>query len=102
VYETWKVANGGAEPPNGPRQFFKGTLENNYGLQDPEQKYLERAQAGAFPGYWRVQHRVLADPDGPGWLYTDEQVKTYEYGSGLQHDLRELCRTSPTGAQWAT
>jgi hypothetical protein len=28
-------------------------------------------------------------------------VKIEKYRSGLQHDLRELCRTSPTGARWA-
>jgi hypothetical protein len=32
---------------------------------------------------------------------TDEQVKIEKYRSGLQHDLRQLCRTSPTGARWA-
>jgi hypothetical protein len=32
---------------------------------------------------------------------TDEHVKIEKYRSGLQHDLRELCRTSPTGARWA-
>jgi hypothetical protein len=32
---------------------------------------------------------------------TDEQVKIEKYCSGLQHDLRELCRTSPMGARWA-
>jgi hypothetical protein len=32
---------------------------------------------------------------------TDEQVKIKKYRSGLQHDLRELCRTSPLGARWA-
>jgi hypothetical protein len=32
---------------------------------------------------------------------TDEQVKIKKYRSGLQHNLRELCRTSPTGARWA-
>jgi hypothetical protein len=34
---------------------------------------------------------------------TDEQVKIEKYRSGLQHDLRELCRlrTSPTGARCA-
>jgi hypothetical protein len=28
-------------------------------------------------------------------------VKIEKYRSGLQHDLCELCRTSPTGARWA-
>jgi hypothetical protein len=40
VYEAWKAANDGAEPPN-PRQFFRETLENNYGLQDLEQKHWD-------------------------------------------------------------
>jgi hypothetical protein len=31
----------------------------------------------------------------------DEKVKIEKYRGGLQHDLRELCRTSPTGARWA-
>jgi hypothetical protein len=31
---------------------------------------------------------------------TDEQVKIEKYRAGLQHDLRQLCRTSPTGARW--
>jgi hypothetical protein len=29
---------------------------------------------------------------------TDEQVKIDKYRSGLQHDLGQLCKTSPTGA----
>jgi hypothetical protein len=28
-------------------------------------------------------------------------VKIEKYRGGLQHDLRELCRTSPTSARWA-
>jgi hypothetical protein len=32
---------------------------------------------------------------------TDEQVKIKSYRAGLQHDLRQLCTTSPTGARWA-
>jgi hypothetical protein len=32
---------------------------------------------------------------------TNEQVKIEKYRASLQHDLRQLCRTSPTGARWA-
>jgi hypothetical protein len=32
---------------------------------------------------------------------THEQVKIEKYRAGLQHDLRQSCRTSPTGARWA-
>jgi hypothetical protein len=40
VYEAYKRGNGGNEPPN-PRQFFRQTLEANYGLQDLDQKYWD-------------------------------------------------------------
>jgi hypothetical protein len=32
---------------------------------------------------------------------TDEQIKIEKYRLGLQHDLREMCRTSPAGTRWA-
>jgi hypothetical protein len=32
---------------------------------------------------------------------TNEQVRIKRYRAGLQHDLRQLCRTSPNGAKWA-
>jgi hypothetical protein len=32
---------------------------------------------------------------------TDEQIKIDKYCNGLQHDLMEMCRTSPTGTRWA-
>jgi hypothetical protein len=34
-------------------------------------------------------------------MCTDKQVKIEKYRASLQHDLRQLCRTSPTGARWA-
>jgi hypothetical protein len=67
VYEAWKAANGGAEPPT-PWQFFRETLENNYGLQDLEHKHWDTWNAESLPGYWRVQYRVKGGLDGPGWL----------------------------------
>lgn len=33
---------------------------------------------------------------------TDEAVKIEKYRSGLQTDLKEMCRTSLTGQRWAT
>jgi uncharacterized protein YcaQ len=32
---------------------------------------------------------------------TDEQVKSKKYCAGSQHNLRQLCRISPTDAGWA-
>lgn len=102
VYEAWKASNGGAEPPN-PRQFFRETLESNYGLQDLEQKYWDTwnalKQGTQDIGEYNIEfQQALTDLAGS---VTDEQVKIEKYRSGLQHDLRQLCRTSPTGARWA-
>jgi predicted membrane metal-binding protein len=49
VYEAYKRANGGNEPPN-PRQFFRQTLEANYGLRHLDQKvpgHLEQSEDGS-------------------------------------------------------
>jgi hypothetical protein len=32
---------------------------------------------------------------------TDEHVKIEKYRAGLQHELRQLCKTCPTRAMWA-
>jgi hypothetical protein len=32
---------------------------------------------------------------------TDEQIKIKKYRNGLQHNLRDMCRTSPAGTHWA-
>jgi hypothetical protein len=82
VYEAYKAAHGRNEPPN-PRQFFRETLEANYGLQDLDQKFWDTwnslkqgpSQDIAQP----VQRRVSAGPYGPGRTcdrraYQDRQV----------------------------
>jgi hypothetical protein len=103
VYEVYKRANGGAEPPN-PRQFFRQTLEANYSLQDLDQKYwdtwnsLRMGPSQSVTEYNVDFQQALADLAGH---VTDEQVKIEKDRAGLQHDLRQLCRTSPTGARWA-
>jgi hypothetical protein len=40
VYEAYKAAHGEAKPPNS-RQFFRETLEANYGLQDLDKKFWD-------------------------------------------------------------
>jgi hypothetical protein len=102
VYEAWKATNGGVEPRH-PRQFFRDTLENNYGLQDLEQKYWDTCnalkQGTQDIGEYNIEfQQTLTDLAGS---VIDEQVMIEKYRSGLQHDLRELCRTSPLGARWA-
>jgi hypothetical protein len=78
VYEAWKAANGGAEPPN-PRQFFQETLKNNNGLQDLEQKHWDTWNAlkqgpSQDIGEYNIEfQQALTDLAGS---VTDEQVVT--------------------------
>jgi hypothetical protein len=103
VYEAFKRANGGNEPPT-PRQFFRETLEANYGLQDLDQKYwgtwngLKMGPTQSVTEYNVDFQHALTDLAGH---VTDEQVKIEKYRAGLQHDLRQMCRTSPAGTRWA-
>jgi hypothetical protein len=96
VYEAFKKGNGGNEPPN-PRHFFRETLEANYGLQDLDQKYLDTWNSLRMgPSQSVTEYNVdfqQALTDLAGHV-TDEQVKIEKYRAGLQHDLRQLCRTS--------
>jgi hypothetical protein len=103
VYEAFKKGNGGNEPPN-PRQFFRETLEANYGLQDLDQKdrdtwnSLRMGPSQGITEYNVDFQQALTDLAGH---VTDEQVKIEKYRAGLQHNLRQLCRTSPAGTRWA-
>jgi hypothetical protein len=103
VYEAFKRANGGNEPPT-PRQFFRETLEANYGLQDLDQKYwdtwngLKMGPTQSVAEYNVDFQQALTDLAGH---VTDEQVKIEKYRAGLQHDLRQMCRNSPAGTRWA-
>jgi hypothetical protein len=103
VYEAYKAAHGGAEPPN-PRQFFCETLEANYGLQDLDQKFwdtlngLKQGPSQDIAEYNVEFQQALTDLTGH---VTDKQIMIEKYRDGLQHDLRVMCRTSPAGTRWA-
>jgi hypothetical protein len=99
VYEAYKAAHGRNEPPN-LRQFFRETLEANYGLQDLDQKFrdtwnsLRQGPSQDISEYNVKFQQALTDLAGH---VTDEQIKIEKYRLGLQHDLREMCRTSSAG-----
>jgi hypothetical protein len=103
VYEAFKKGNEENEPPN-PHQFFRETFEANYGLQDLDQKYwdtwnsLRMGPSQSITEYNVDFQQALTDLAGH---VTDEQVKIEKYRADLQHDLRQLCRTSPAGTRWA-
>jgi hypothetical protein len=99
VYEAYKAAHGGAEPPN-PRQFFRETLEANYGLPDLDQKFwdtwnsLKQDPSQDIAEYNVQFQKALMDLAGH---VTDKQIKIKKYRNGL----REMCRTSPADTRWA-
>ena len=104
VYEAYRTAHAAAPEPPNPRQFFRQTMEQNYGLQDLEQKYwdtwehLRQGPSQDINEYNISFQQALTDLAAS---ITDEQVKIEKYRSGLQFDLRQLCRTSPAGTRWA-
>jgi hypothetical protein len=101
VYEAYKAAHGGAEPPN-PRQFFRETLEANYGLQDLDQKFwdtwnsLKQGPSQDIAEYNVQFQQALTDLVGH---VTDKHIMIKKYRNDLQ--LREMCRKSPAGTHWA-
>ncbi len=103
-YDLYKAGHGGAEPPQ-PRQFFRTALEGTFDLADREQKHWDTwNNLRMVPGQDISEYNVafqsaLADL---AVHITDEQVKIEKYRSGLQYDMRELCRASPQGTRWAT
>jgi hypothetical protein len=89
--------------PN-PSHFLRETLEANYGLQDLDQKYwdtwnsLRMGPSQSITEYNVDFQQALTDLAGH---VTNEQIKIEKNRAGLQHDLRQLCRTSPAGTRWA-
>jgi hypothetical protein len=87
-----------------PTVFFRQTLKRIHGLHDREQKHwdmwisLRQGAAQDIAEYNVEFQQALIDLASS---IANEQVKIEKYCSGLQYDLRELCRTSPTGARWA-
>lgn len=104
-YAAYRSAHGGAEPPN-PRQFFRDTLTSGYGARDPLQSYFDtwnniRQKPGQSVDDYNIAfQQALTDLGG---RITDEDAKLEKYRSGLQADIREMCRSNPaTGDRWLT
>ena len=101
-YAAYQRANPGVYPPNA-RQFFRDTMTRGYGLRTPEQSYWDTWNS-LKQGSMSVDEYNVAFEQAVTNLaaeITDEPVKIDKYRSGLQPELREMCRTSPTGNRWA-
>ena len=101
-YAVYQRANPGVYPANA-RQFFRETMTRGYGLRTPIQSYWDTWN-GLKQGSTSVDEYNVAFEQAATNLaaeITDEQIKIEKYRSGLQVDLKELCRTSPNGTRWA-
>ena len=97
-YEAYRTSHGNADPPI-VRQFFRQTLEANYGLADLEQKHwdtwnsLKMTSGMEYSEYVVQFQQALTDLAAH---IQDEQVKIEKFREGLINDLKEITRTSPT------
>ena len=85
------------------RQFFRQTLEANYGLGDLQQKYWDTWNSLRMTSGMEFQEYVVQFQQALTDLadhVQDEQIKIEKFRSGLIHDLREITRTSPAGGRW--
>ena len=101
-YAVYQRANPGLYLANA-RQFFRDTMTRGYGLRTPIQSYWDTWN-GLKQGSTSVDEYNVAFEQAVTNLaadITDEQIKIEKYRSGLQVDLKELCRTSPNGTRWA-
>ena len=103
-YEAYRAGHGNVDPPI-PRQFFRQTLEANYGLADLEQQHwdawnsLKMTSGMEYTEYVVQFQQALSDLANH---IQDEQVKIEKFREGLINDLKEITRTSPTGVRWQT
>jgi hypothetical protein len=88
-----------------PRAFFRDTMLSGYGLKEESQTFwdtwhkLRQAPGEDISEYNSAFEQALTDLSRE---ITDEQVKIEKYKSGLQVDLRELARVSPSGKRWTS
>ena len=112
TWEAWQAANPGAYPGSanpGPfvgnaRAFFRETMIRGYGLRTPIQSYWDTwnklSQGSKSVDEYNVEfNQAMVNLREE---ITDEAVKIEKYRSGLQADIREMCRTAPNGQRWAT
>ena len=109
---AWQAAHSGAYPGtanNGgfvgnARAYFREVMIRGYGLRTPIQSYWDTwnklSQGSKTVDEYNVEFAQAAT-DLRAEI-TDEAVKIEKYRSGLQFDLREMCRTNPAGQRWGT
>ena len=100
-YAVYQRANPGVYPANA-RQFFRNTMTQGYGLRTPIQSYWDTRNS-LKQGSTSVDEYHVAFEQAATNLATEitnEPIKIEKFWSGLQTDLKELCRTSPAGTRW--
>ena len=102
-WEVYQAQNPAQPYPVNARQVFNEIMIRGYGLRAPEQTYWDSWNklsqgTGSVDDYNIAFQQALTNLAGE---ITDEQVKIERYRSGLQADLKEMCRVSPLGTRWA-
>ena len=94
------------EPPiENPPEFFRETMLAGYGLKDDVQTYWDtwnklRQGSGEDIADYNIAFEQ-ARTDLSDEIH-DEQVLVEKYKSGLQKDIKELARVSPSGKRWTS
>ena len=92
-------------PIDSPPEFFREVMMAGYGLKDDVQSYWDtwdklRQKPGEDISEYNVAFEQ-ARADLTDEIH-DEQVFIQKYKSGLQKDMKELARVSPSGKRWTS
>jgi hypothetical protein len=101
VYEAYKAAHGGAEPltlVSFSVRRLRRIMDSRIWKFWDTLNSLKQGPSQDIAVYNVESQQALTDLAGH---VTDEQFKIEKYRNGLQHDLRELCKTFPAGTRWA-
>lgn len=92
-------------PIENPPEFFRETMLAGYGLKDEVQTYWDTwAKLRQAPGEDISDYNIAfeqARTDLADEIH-DEAVLVEKYKAGLQKDIRELARVSPSGKRWTS
>lgn len=92
-------------PIDNPPEFFREVMISGYGLKDESQEYWNNwHNLRQKPGEDISEYNVAFEQARTDLIdeIHDEPVLIEKYKSGLQKDLKELARVSPSGKRWTS
>lgn len=88
-----------------PPEFFREVMMSGYGLKDETQQYWDTwNKLRQKPGEDISEYNIAFETARTDLIeeVQGEQVLIEKYKSGLQKDIRELARVSPSGKRWTS